>query len=152
MAAEARLAGNGCQLVVRVEGYSYPAEATGSDANWLNARVELTVGTTARFHGGCDISLRTDELADFRDQLQTLDSELTGEATLHHLELQVEATVELKAGNGTLNGFLNERSAAHTGAELRFKDVETDQSYVRQAVSEFDALVNAFPVRGEPYG
>jgi outer membrane protein assembly factor BamD (BamD/ComL family) len=31
-----------------------------------------------------------------------------------------------------------------------FTEVETDQSFVRQALSDMERLVEAFPVRGDP--
>ena len=116
----------------------------GSDANWVTGEVAVSVrGFTARQ----PIALVTAELERFRDELHELDANLTGEAELVHLEEEVGVTVRLKDGRGTLSGFLIE----HTGPELRFGEIEVDQSFVRETLREFDALVTAFPVRGKPY-
>ena len=52
-------------------------------------------------------------------------------------------TVELGGREGTLAGFVREP----IGAELRFRDVLTNSTFVSQALEEFDQLVRAFPVR-----
>jgi len=147
MAVEMRLRGDGCRLVLRVDRYEYPDLRSGSDANWLTSEIELTAGATGAFSVTQALALRTDELEQFRDQLRRLDRELKGEATLEHLEEEVGITVRLSAGKGTLAGFVRE----HIGPELRFQDVETDQSFVHQALRELDAVVAAFPVRGDPW-
>jgi hypothetical protein len=96
------------------------------------------------FRARQSISLRTDELESFRDELRALDAERTGKAVLTHLEEELGLTVQLKDGKGTLSGFVLE----HVGPELRFDDIEIDQSFVKGMLSELDALVQAFPVRG----
>lgn len=142
-----RLRGDGCLLLLRVDRYEYPDLRSGGDANWLTSEIELTAGATGAFRVTQALALRTDELEQFRDQLRRLDHELKGEATFAHLEEEVGITVRLSAGKGTLAGFVRE----HIGPELRFRDVETDQSFVRQALRELDAVVAAFPVRGDPW-
>jgi hypothetical protein len=94
------------------------------------------------------MTLRTDELARFRDELRVLDAELSGKAELVHLEDEIGLTFELERGKGTLSGFVLD----HVGPELRFEHVEVDQSFVREALREFDALVSEFPVRGRAHG
>jgi hypothetical protein len=56
--------------------------------------------------------------------------------------------VRLKRGKGTLSGIVRD----HVGPELRFGDVEIDQTFVREALNQIDSLVSAFPVRGDPFG
>lgn len=141
---EASIRGEGCRLVLRVERYAYPEETAGSDANWLDGEVELTVATGGSYRARERVSLVTDELERFRDQLRSLDADLEGEATLEHLEEQMGLTVRLEAGRGTLAGVVRQP----VGAELRFHDVEIDQTSVREALRELDGLVRAFPVRG----
>lgn len=72
---------------------------------------------------------------------------MTGEAKFEHLESQVGVNVQLRAGKGTLSGFVRE----HEGPELRFEDVATDQSFLRQTLAELDDAVDAFPVRGDAW-
>jgi hypothetical protein len=93
------------------------------------------------------ISLRTEELEAFRDELRKLDADLSGEAVLVHLEEELGLTVRLKRGRGILSGFVLQ----HVGPELRFDHIEIDQSFVREALAEIDAVVRDFPVRGDPY-
>jgi hypothetical protein len=72
MALEATIAGEGCALVLRVSGYERPQLESGADANWLQAEVELTASSSGRFSGLQAVSLRTDELTRFRDELASL--------------------------------------------------------------------------------
>jgi hypothetical protein len=119
-------------------------ERYGAEPNSVVGSVELEVGSMGLFHATHrDLDLRIDELAGFRDQLRELDRVLTGTATLEHHDGQLGATFTLDKGKGTLCGFVRELA----GASLEFKDVATDQSYVRQALAEFDAVIEAFPVR-----
>jgi hypothetical protein len=55
--------------------------------------------------------------------------------------------VTLKAGVGELEAFV----AENVGAELRVKDVRTDQSYLAQTLRELSGAVAAFSVRGSAY-
>jgi hypothetical protein len=70
VAMEATVAGHGCRLVLRVSAYEWPDEVSGSDANWLTGEVELQPGRTGVFHACHGAALRTEELAQFRDELQ----------------------------------------------------------------------------------
>ncbi|HEX4009830.1 MAG TPA: hypothetical protein VHX62_07470 [Solirubrobacteraceae bacterium] len=148
MTAEAHLRGEGCQLVLRATGYEYPELATGDDANWVTGEVELSCVRVGRFTATVAVALRTDELAAFVEQLRTVDAELAGEARLTHLEAQLGATVCVNGdGGGTLSAFVRD----HVEAELRVADAPIDPSAVRVALDEFAALVDAFPVRGQPF-
>lgn len=148
MTAEAHLRGEGCQLVVRATGYEYPELDTGDDANWVTGEVELSCARAGRFTAAVAVALRTDELAAFVEQLRVIDAELAGEARLAHLEKQLGATVRLDGdGQGTLSAFVRD----HVEAELRVADAPIDPPAVREALGQFAALVDAFPVRGEPF-
>jgi hypothetical protein len=146
-AAEVSLRGDGCSLVLRVDRYAYPAATTGSDANWLAGEVELTAGQTGTYRGKHRVALRTDELAELRDQLRRLDRSSTGEAHFEHLEEQVGITLRLSAGKGTLSVVVRE----HLGPELRFQDAAIGEAAISEALSELEAVVAAFPVRGDAY-
>jgi hypothetical protein len=146
VAMEATVAGHGCRLVLRVSAYEWPDEVSGSDANWLTGEVELRAGRTGEFRARQPAALRTDELAQFRDDLHETVESLNGTARLRHLEAQVGCTIELAHGRGNLSAFIKE----HVGSELQVRRCETDQSYLAQTVRELDALVEAFPVRGTP--
>lgn len=149
MSFEAAIAGDGFRLVLRVTGYERASVIeSGSDANWLTGEAELTASSTGSFTGRHSVSLRTEELADFRDQLAQLVEQLNGSATLRHLEDQVGCTITLRRGSGEFEGFVRE----HVGAEIRVSGVPTDQSYLQDSLRAFDALVRAFPVKGDPFG
>src|SRR5207244_2718001 len=109
----ATIAAEGCALVVRVNDYERPQLESGADANWLQGEVELTALT--RFNARQAVSLRTDELVDFRDQLASVVESLDGEAALYHMEEQVGCTVHLKRGVGEFDAFVRD----HIRAELR---------------------------------
>lgn len=146
VAMEATVAGHGCRLVLRISAYELPDEVSGSDANWLTGEVELQAGLTGVFRARHSAALRTDELAQFRDQLKEVVASLNGTATMHHLESQVGCTIELASGRGNLSAFVRE----HVGSELHVRQCETDQSYLTQTLRELDAIVETFPVRGTP--
>jgi hypothetical protein len=146
MSTEAVIAGDGFRLMLRVLSHERAGLASGEDANWLTGDAELTASGT--FSGTQPVSLRTEELADFRDQLALLVAELTGEATLRHLEGQLGCTITLQHGVGEFNGFVRE----HVGAELRVNSMRTDQSYLQHSLRDFEALVTKFPVKGDPSG
>jgi hypothetical protein len=129
-----------------VLGYEFPQIETGDDANWVTAEAELAAtGGASSYTARQRMTLQTTELARFRDELGALDAELSGTAEYSHLEDEIGVTIELKRGKGTLSGFIQD----HVGPELRFESVEIDQSFVRQALSQFDSLVRAFPIRGD---
>ena len=130
-------------------GYEFPSFTTGDDANWVNAELDLTAtGGASSYSARQSVTLRTEELERFRDELRALAAKLSGQAWYAHLEDEVELIVELKRGKGTLSGFVQD----HVGPELRFEHVEIDQAFVREALGQFDALVSAYPVRGRPFG
>ncbi len=107
----------------------------------------MATGTASSFTARMSLTLRTDALEHFRDELRTLDAKRTGVAELTHLEDEMELTVRLKRGKGTLTGFVLD----HDGPELRFEHIEIDRSFVREALAQIDVLVQAFPMRPEPY-
>jgi hypothetical protein len=144
-AAEVSLHADGCCLVLRVDRYAYPAVTAGSDANWLAGEVELTAGQTGSYRGRHRVALRTDELAELRDQLRRLERAATGEAYFEHLEEQVGITLRLSAGRRTLSVVVRE----HLGPELRFQDAAIGGPAIGEALSQLDAVIAAFPVRGE---
>jgi hypothetical protein len=128
---EATVVGQGCRLVLRVSAYQWPDEVSGWDANWLTGEVELQARRTGWFHARHGVVLRTQELAQFRDELQEVVASLSGTATLHHLESQVGCAVELANGRGSLSAFVKE----HVGSELYVYECETGQSYLAKTVA-----------------
>ena len=130
-------------------GYEFPSLTTGDDANWVNAELDLAAtGRASSYSARQSVTLQTKELESFRDELRALAAKRSGKAWYAHLEEELELIVELKRGKGTLSGFVQD----HVGPELRFEQVEIDQTFVREALGQFDALVSAYPVRSKPFG
>ncbi|MFL5893881.1 MAG: hypothetical protein ACJ76Z_02055 [Thermoleophilaceae bacterium] len=146
MADEATIKGEGCEITLRVLGFEFPEETTGWDANWLNAVIEIRAGSQGDFRAAIKVSLRTVELASFRDQLCVLDEQLNGQAKFSHLEDQLSITITMVSGKAQLAWWLRE----HIGARLSGEDFETDQSSLRRTLGELDEIVEMFPVRGDP--
>jgi hypothetical protein len=146
MAVQFAVRGDGLDMTIAVEGYQFPQLTSGSDANWLAGTVELRAGTTGVFTARQRLWLFAPDLERFRDKLRTLDRELSGEATLKHLEGQLDVTIELSNGSGTVKGGVNE----HVGAELNFAQIPTDQTYVRRTLQELEAVLSTFPARPRP--
>ena len=141
------IAGEGCRLTLRLTHWESPELTSGSDANWVVGEVELVTDTTGRFSARHPVSIRTEEVARFRDELASLLETLDGEATLAHLEDEFGARVTLKAGTGEFEAFV----AENVVAQLRVKDVRTDQSYLAETLRDLNAAVSAFSVRGNAY-
>jgi hypothetical protein len=141
---EVAVAGDDCRLVLRVSAYEFPDAVDVNDANWLIGEVEMKAGHSGSFTASHRVTLRADEMAQFRDELVPLVKSLKGAATLRHLEEQVGCTVTLDEGTGNLTAFIGE----HVGSELRIRDCKTDQSYLAQTVHDLNALLSEFPARG----
>ena len=71
------------------------------------------------------------DLLRFQEALRTLLDDLTGVATLSTIEDQVELTIRLTAGMGTVEG----RVEAHAIATLEFEG-EFDQSFLSHTLAE----------------
>jgi hypothetical protein len=146
---EVLVAGDGFRLLLRVAGYERPSLESGADANWLVGQAELTADAGGSFRACRGVALRTEELAEFRDALRRLVEGLDGEATLNHMEDEVGCTIRLRRGTGDLDAFVREHVP---GVQLRVEGVRTDQSYLQETASQLDALVGAFPIRGDALG
>jgi hypothetical protein len=146
---EVAVGGDDFRLVFRVGDYEFPGITSGSDANWLTGEAAMTLDNGASFAARRAISFRTDELASFRDAVNRLVKDLDGDATLSHLEGEVGCVIRLHRGRGDLAAFVV-KHLPHV--ELRVERVPTDQSYLQETARQLDALVSAFPVRGDPFG
>ena len=93
-----------------------------------------------------DVTLRTDELADFSTALERLLGAVTGTATLEHFEEEVGMKITLEHGRGTLAAFVQN----HYGTRLDAL-IDTDQSFLRASAVDFRAIVRDFPVCGDAY-
>lgn len=121
MSCEAAIAGEGFRLLLRVTGYAHPGFESGSDANWLTGEAESTASSTGSFSGRHAVPFRTEELADFRDQLAQLVEDLDGSAKLQCLEGQVGCTITSGAAPARSRDLcvsMSERKSASAACEL----------------------------------
>jgi hypothetical protein len=142
--AEINIRGDGLRLQLNVAGYERERSGESYDDNWLRSAVSLTVAQppAATFTAKCDVAWQTTDLLRFQEALRTLLDDLTGVATLSTLEDQVELTIRLEAGKGTVEG----RVEAHTIAALKFEGT-TDQSFLKEALTELRQVNKAYPFR-----
>jgi hypothetical protein len=146
---EVFVGGEDFRFSLRVAGYERPSLESGADANWVVGEVEMTADAGGSFRASRGVALRTEELASFRDAVRRLVGELDGEATLHHMEDEVGCTIRLRRGTGEVDAFVREHVP---GTELRVERVRTDQSYLQETADQLDALVAAFPIKGDALG
>jgi len=146
---ETVIAGDGFQLFLRVMNYERPVVESGADANWLTGEAEIVARAGGSFRARRAVAFRTDELAGFRDELRRLVDDLEGEAMLRHMEDEVGCIVRLQHGTGELDAFVRDHVP---GMELRVERVPTNQSYLQETARQLDALVTAFPIRGDTLG
>jgi hypothetical protein len=142
--AEINVRGDGFHLELSVAGYERERRGEPYDDNWLRGCVSLKLAQppTATFTVECDVAWQTTDLLRFQEALRTLLDDLTGVATLSTLEDQVEVTIRLEAGKGTVEG----RVEAHAIAALEFEGT-TDQSFLQQTLAELRQVNAAYPFR-----
>lgn len=142
--AEINVRGDGVHLELSVAGYERERRGESYDDNWLRGGVSLKVAQppTATFTAKCDVAWQTTDLLRFQEALRTLLDDLTGLATLSTLEDQVELTIRLEAGKGTVEG----RVEAHAIAALEFEGT-TDQSFLKQTLAELRQVNATYPFR-----
>jgi hypothetical protein len=142
---EVHVSGDGLKLTLRVGDYERAATGEVWDDNWLRGSVEVQIeqAPTARFRAKCDVAWQTTELHAFHESLRTLLQDLTGTAKLTTIEDQVELTVQLENGKGTLVG----RVEAHAVAALEFEGA-TDQTFLTETLTGLRAVVARYPYRG----
>jgi hypothetical protein len=101
---EINVRGDGFHLTLGVAGYERDRSGESYDDNWLRGGVALEVAQppAATFTANCDVAWQTSDLLRFQEALRTLLEDLTGVAALSTLEDQVEVTIRLKGGKGTV--------------------------------------------------
>ena len=146
---ELQLTASDFQLELYLDGYEFPDFDTGRDGNALACEIELDLRGRLDLHAAhSQLILYTFELADFVDQLRALEHAPNGQATLGDPDEQsgdqFGLTIRLNGIAGTLDGFL-----ADTPTRLSFEMIDIDREFVRDALAQFAAIVEAFPVRGD---
>jgi hypothetical protein len=142
--AEISVRGDGLRLELSVAGYEREPSGEQYDDNWLTGGVDLKVlqPPIATFTAKCDVAWQTTDLLRFQETLRTLLDDLSGVATLSTAEDQVELTVRLESGKGTVEG----RVEAHSIAVVEF-EATTDQSFLKQTLAELRQVTTAYPFR-----
>jgi hypothetical protein len=148
---ELQLTASDFQLELYVDGYEFPDFDTGRDANALACEIELDLGRRLDLHAShAQLILYTFELADFVEQLRTLEHAPDGQATLGDPDEQsgdeLGLTITLNDGQGTLAGFL----ADSTTTRLSFETIDIDRSFLSDMLAQLATILDAFPVRGDP--
>lgn len=148
---EAKLTANHFELELYVEGYEFPNFDTGRDGNALACEIELDLqGRRLDLHAAHTLILYAFDLADFVDQLRTLEHTPDGQATLGDPDEQSGDEFGLRIRRSEprgpmLEGFLAEDPAAR----LTFELIDIDQPFIRETLAQFAAILDAFPVRGD---
>ena len=142
--SEVSILGDGLRLTLTVNGYERARRGEHYDDNWLRGSVSLEIAAaSATFSALCDIAWQTTDLSRFEQALTTLLGDLTGVANLSTLEDQVELTIRLTAGRGSIEGRLQARDAI---ASVAFT-APTDQSLMGQTLLDLRQINETYPVR-----
>jgi hypothetical protein len=147
---EAKLTASHFELELYVDSYEFPDFDTGRDGNALTCEIELDLRRRLDLHVAHTLILYTFDLADFVDQLRTLEHTRHGEATFGDPDEQsgdeFGLTIRLSEHRGAmLEGFL----ADNLAARLTFELIDIDQAFICDTLAQFAAIVEAFPVRGD---
>lgn len=123
---------------------AYPNEQDYWDGNWVQTEVDVKVGG---FRGKFLANLRCEEFAELQQQLEALESELTGKAQFRTMEEWLEININGDGlGRFSLESFV--RDDAGIGNRLEF-GFSFDQTYIPALLSATRAVTSAFPVRGQ---
>ena len=100
------------------------------------------------FRGRYVANLRTEELEQFRSEVQTLYEPLTGVAHLRTMEEQLKLELE-GDGRGHVTCRGEARDVAGTGNVLRF-ELALDQTQLFGTMVQLSELLTRYPIRGSP--
>ena len=130
-------------VLITVVRRERPAAEDFWDGNWLVTPIQLCAG---RFSGEISADLRTDELRQFREALETLYGQRAGEAVLESMEEWIRLTVAWDSlGALRVEGVASDRPGV--GSELRFRLAGLDQSYLPAIIESLREVEHAYPVR-----
>ena len=130
-------------LSLTLHGRSYPGSSDYWDGNWLDCTAEVVVGA---FTGRLKQFLRTDDLEGFARELQQLDEQLTGQATLQGMEpwLGVRLIGDGR-GHVEVRGRLDDDPAIGNSLEFR---MHLDQTYLPALRRQLALALQTYPVVG----
>jgi len=137
-------------LLVQVLGRSHPQCDDYWDGNWIEAQISLSAGG---FQGRFGASLRSEEFVRLRAGLRLVYASLGTTIPTHVAEFTtLEEQLSIKVVGDGLGHFTAECVAvdeAGTGNRLEFT-LRFDQTYIPAMLTGLDALIGAFPVKGNP--
>lgn len=135
------LLGEKTKIEIEVLERSYPDSTNNWDKNWITSVVHITIpGYVAQFT--CE--LRTDELAEFADELAVMHENLEGTAAFKH----IEGAICMKGTIDHLGRILWEAETCYPpgdGAVLQF-EFNSDQSYLTSLIRQLHTILSSFPV------
>lgn len=149
---DAKLTAKQFELEIYVDGYAFPNFDTGRDGNALACEIELDLqGQRLDLHAAHTLTLYTFDLADFVDQLRTLEHAQHGEATLGDPDEQSGDEFGLRIHRSDHHGAMLDGFLAETlAARLTFEQIDIDQAFIHDTLAQLAAIVDKYPVRGDP--
>jgi hypothetical protein len=132
-------------LAIHVLGRSHPDCTDYWDGNWLRAEVDVVVGG---FRGRVTGDLRSDELAQFHEELSRLHESLRGSAELATMENWLSIDV-VGDGRGHMTFECEVRDAPGYGNTLRC-EFGYDQTFIPPILAQLGKALLQYPVIGEP--
>jgi hypothetical protein len=138
----------GDHVRMELRGRLHPGATDFWDANWLDARVGVRAGA---FSGTIRASLRTTDLAQWRDELRRLHESLSGQAALETMEgwISLRLTGDGR-GHVAVDGVVEDEPG--TGNRLSFALPALDQTDLPALLDALGAVERAFPTIGDPSG
>jgi hypothetical protein len=138
-------------VAIQVKGRKYPQAVDYWDANWVDAEISLVIRPWRAMY---DASLRTDELAKFREELEGLDHRGRAAATFSPMEPWLQLALELDSlGHVHLRGEAGPEGfgRAFGQARLEFELREfIDQTFLPSIIRQLKAIEREFPIIGKP--
>lgn len=139
------LYGNETTIQIDVLNRNFPNSNDYWDGNWVTSNVNMEIpGYCVSFVA----DLRTDELRDFLNELQTMNTTLKGKTILKNLDsfLHFEAEIDKL---GKVKWSIETQYLSGYGAILNFQ-FKSDQSYLPKLIKELEDILLIYPVIGKP--
>jgi hypothetical protein len=134
----------GQDAVIKIDAFRYenPRAHDPHDADWILCKLSIKAGP---FSAEYDTSLTARDFSEFRGLLEVAWSSLSGKATFSTPEGTLEFTISFqRGGQATVHGTC--RNAGISRARMEF-EFQTDQTFIREALSDLGRVTAAFPRR-----
>jgi hypothetical protein len=128
-------------LLLTLHARTHPNAIDYDDGNWVDCTVAVAAGS---FQGSLNRSLRTDELARFREQLARLHDFLTGEAILDTMEHWLRIRMQ-GDGRGQIEACCHVCDDPVFGNVLDCR-LSLDQTYLPTLLRQLEKALQAYPV------